>query len=120
MKVEEIQNKWNKTGLLDGLSLESKKELSQLFEELSSYLFYRSKKQSDGYGFSQNSDVLFFNVTLIPILRRIYDALPSNKKMPSISWLIVDYEEFLKKINKDSYSEEEICEYYTRDVIKRL
>jgi len=118
MNKQEITSKWNKTGMLDGLSNNDKDDVSTLLEELALYLIARTS------GKELTSFDYFFNCTILPILRRLYVELSKGKPTPNVVWLINDYERYITE-NKlfplnppEMDTEYEICCDYVERVKK--
>ena len=66
---EDVINKWDKLGFLDGLNGYSKDNVAQLFENQASYLINEQ---------TQASDAGSFETVVFPIVRRVFSKLLAN------------------------------------------
>ena len=95
--MNEMAEKWEKTGLLEGLDEFNKNECANSLENLVDLILGRKKKYmlavDKVYGEG------FFSGCIIPIVRRLYETEESAAKAPSLSleWLIEDFAEYCIK-----------------------
>jgi hypothetical protein len=115
--MNEVATKWEKTGLLEGLSESQKEECSNHLEDVATFLIERSEKKK----FYDES----FAAMVIPIVRRLYDS-PLRSDMPDMEWLCYDFADYKNKskLNReDHYTgmdyEAELCAEYTEGLVKR-
>ena len=98
--MSELTEKWEKTGLLEGIeddftknecavSLDATARL--LVGEMNEYRKEVDKKMEiEG----------FLAATILPIVRRVYNEYPEKSASVSLRWLIEDFGEFAKKNSK--------------------
>ena len=95
--MNELTEKWEKTGLLEGIEDDSIKNKCAASLDATAYLLigemdeYRKEvdKKMEIKGFLAG--------TILPIVRRIYNEYPEKSTSVSLKWLIKDFGEFAKK-----------------------
>lgn len=85
--INELVEKWEKTGLLQELSDSKKINCAKSLEEMAQLLLKKDKQLKKKS--KHNSFIQSFGGELIPIVRKLYNE--NLKKMPSAKYLYDDY-----------------------------
>ena len=107
--VGKIVERWEKTGLLEGLTTMKKASCALSLEDLAQLLVKHSRVLSETYGAKRAEDI---NGTLLPIMRRLYEE--KIKVIPSAAKL---YEDYMNEVAGDP--EAALCNLYVKDFVNR-
>ena len=93
MKSEQVE-RWEQTGLLEGLDDFNKNECANSLQNLVDFILGSKKEQMDAVDKIYGQG--FFSGVVIPIVRRLYETEESAAKAPfvNLEWLIDDFAEF--------------------------
>jgi hypothetical protein len=107
--VDKIVERWEKTGLLEGLTTMKKTSCALSLEDLAQLLVKHSNVLNETYGAKRTEDI---NGALLPIMRRLYDE--KIKVIPSAAKL---YEDYITEVAGDP--EAALCNLYVKDFVNR-
>lgn len=118
--MNNITEKWRKTGILEGLENETQ------CNEVASALESMEAKLIDNKPYTKESEQ--FVSMILPIVRRVYEEV---NVMPSTEWLYNDFKQFYsdkKQLREEWYetamhkidAEAEFTAYYVDDVVSRF
>ena len=107
--VGKIVERWEKTGLLEGLTAMKKASCALSLEDLAQLLVKHSRVLNEMYGAKRAENI---NGTLLPIMRRLYEE--KIKVIPSAAKL---YEDYISEVAGDS--EAALCNLYVKDFVNR-
>src|SRR6267154_4500038 len=93
--MNEITERWEKTGLLEGFDDFNKNECASSLQNVAKLL----TGELNGYRKEVDSktDEGFFDETILLIVRRLYDECPEKVSSTSLKWVVEDFGEFAKK-----------------------
>lgn len=122
--IKETTDRWNKTGLLDGMKENDMSIMAVILELIVQELIKTCPPDNTPEKRKHEE----FSGMILPIARRVFEQL-EGKKFPDIKWLIEDYEKFYKErgyLIKDLNThhavdgEAEFCSMYCTDVVGRI